>query len=333
MIEAAAVEAAAKARGAEFDIRYYFLAGFFQNIIDFLNQDVSELRDGTDAVYPRTKEQEEEALFIRFANGRSLFQVVKSSRSLEVGKEYISTCPYIFLVHLLVLHNEFLVRRYESEIVELQKKLGSKDLTRHGSLQNLLKAMSEEVKAGVAVSASDLQHAIAKFYEFRLKAFTFYKQHLYDNTLRYDTERDLFNELQRIRGIETRLARCEALVDGIDRTIKDLEDDQRYREQSEARRAESRLQQLVFVVGVVALAQALFQAVDAYRGLFEGRDGSAPRCDLARWRTPHQLCEAINMADAASLVLIVATVFGTAMVLVYLFWMVLRSIAQAAPRA
>jgi len=28
----------------EFDIRYFFLSGFFQNIIDFLNQDLPEIR-------------------------------------------------------------------------------------------------------------------------------------------------------------------------------------------------------------------------------------------------------------------------------------------------
>lgn len=328
VIEAAALEAATKARSENFenfDFRYYFLAGFFQNIIDFLRQDISELRDGTDAIYPRTKEQEEEALFVRFANGRSLFQVIESSRSLEIGRGYIGTCPYLFLVHLIALYNEFLVRRYEAEVAALQEKLESKDLIPGvGNIEDLLAKISEEQKTGVTLSASAIQKATGPFYRFRHRAFTFYKQHLHANTLRYDTERDVFDELQRIRGIETRLTRCDALVDGADRTIRDLEEDKRYRDQSEARRAEGRLQTVLLVVGVFALFQVLFQAVDAYRALFEGKDGALPKCDLARWLAPHQLCEAITTGDAFSLALIALTAFGTAIV----FWMVLGGIAQ-----
>src|SRR5262249_1948374 len=91
---------------------YYFLSGFFQNIIDFFNQDSSEISDGTDPIYPISAEQAAEAYFFRFANARCLYQVVSESRSLDVGADHIGTCPYIFLVHLTSMHNEFLIRQY-----------------------------------------------------------------------------------------------------------------------------------------------------------------------------------------------------------------------------
>lgn len=315
-----AIEAVLARAPGGLDVRYYFLSGFFQNIIDFLNQDVSELRDGTDPVFPRTEEQQEEALFVRFANSRSLFQVVASSRSLEVGNDYIGTCPYLFLVHLMALHNEFLVQRYEAEIAALQSRCDAPTLTRLGNLRSLLAAMSKEAGGGVAVPAREIQKATAEFYQFRLKAFTFFKRHLYDNTLRYDTERDLFDDLQRIRGVETRLARCDSIVDGLDRTIKDLEDDKRYRDQAEARKAEGRLSKLVGVVGLFSVAQASFQALDTYRVLFEGPE---PRCKLTNLLQSASFCPSATSADVTSLLLLLGTTLGTVVVLFYLLRLVL----------
>ena len=49
-------------------MRYLFLSGFIQNIVDFMNQDASEVLDSTDPVYPATLEQEEESFFISYAS-------------------------------------------------------------------------------------------------------------------------------------------------------------------------------------------------------------------------------------------------------------------------
>ncbi len=322
IIDVPAIEQTLIAHGGALDVRYYFLAGFFQNIIDFLNQDVSELRDGTDPAYPRTKEQQEEALFVRYANGRSLFQVAATSRSLDVGNNYIGTCPYLFLVHLMALHNEFLIRRYEAEVAALQNRLEDPGLTELGNIGALLGALSTEAPSRPAVPAREIHKATAQFYAFRLKAFTVFKRHLYDNTLRYDTERDLYTELERIRGIGTRIVRCESIVAGLDRTMKDLEDDKRYREQREARHAENRLSKLVGVVGLFSVAQASFQAVDAYRALFEG---AQPKCKLANlWSWP-PFCPEPSAADLLALFLQVGTAAGAAVVLVYFLRIVLGS--------
>ncbi len=241
---------------AHFDIRYYFQSGFFQNIIDFLNQDVTELRDGTDPVYPKTGEQEEEAFFIRLANGRALYQVVSRSRSLEAGNDYIGTCPYVFLVHLMALHNEFLVRKYEIETSALQARLSDERLTAYGNLDALLKRLEP-------ADTRELKKATQPFYVFRYQAFAVYKRHLYSNTFRYDTERDLFDDLQRIRSTSARLDRCDRILEGLDKTIEDIEEDKRYQEQQNRAASDRSLNKAVFVVGAFSAMQAFYAALDA----------------------------------------------------------------------
>ena len=241
----------------EFDIRYFFLSGFFQNIIDFLNQDLPEIRDGTDPIYPLTKEQQEEAYYVRLANGRAIYQVVERSRSLEVGNEFIGTCPYIFLVHLMALHNEFLVRTYELETTEVQDKLSDPGLTKYGDLQALLNR-----RAGQLSKTSELQKVTQLFYAFRYKAFAVYKKHLYLNTLRYDTERDVFEKLQQIRSTEPRLRRCDDIAAGLDRTIQDIEEDRRYQEQQRRAESDRILNFAVFGVALFSAFQVLYVIAD-----------------------------------------------------------------------
>jgi hypothetical protein len=49
-------------------LHYLFTAGFNQNIVDFMNQDASEVQDSIDPIYPTNDQQEEENFFVRFAN-------------------------------------------------------------------------------------------------------------------------------------------------------------------------------------------------------------------------------------------------------------------------
>lgn len=51
---------------------YLFLAWFNQTIIDWTNQDASEMLDSLDPIYPSSNEQQSEGFFIRYANPRCL---------------------------------------------------------------------------------------------------------------------------------------------------------------------------------------------------------------------------------------------------------------------
>src|SRR5690606_6940158 len=102
---------------------YYFLSGFLQNIVDFLRQDVSEIQDGTDPSYPPAGGEDDDSHFLVYATQSAVYEVVAGSRSLDVGRGWIGTCPYLFLVHLMTLHNETLVHRYEAMVRGLVEQL------------------------------------------------------------------------------------------------------------------------------------------------------------------------------------------------------------------
>lgn len=83
-------------RGRAGCLDYLFLAGFNQNIIDFMNQSTSEILDSIDPIYPDSDEQSDERFFVRYANHRAMVTYVPKSRSLETGNDYIGTCPMRF---------------------------------------------------------------------------------------------------------------------------------------------------------------------------------------------------------------------------------------------
>jgi hypothetical protein len=221
-------------------LRYLFLAGFNQNIIDFMNQDASEILDSTDPIYPSTPEQEDESFFVRFANPRALIQFVPGSRSLEIGDDYIGTCPYAFLIHAIALHNECLVRDYEEETEELTRALRSLSARHH------------------------IGRAAQKFYDFRTRQFTDYKKFKYSNIFRYDTEADVFAEVERRRGIHRKDQYLESIVSNLEAQTRDLE--------GRLRSSEDRqLSYLVGGVGVFAVLQVLFQILDYFTDSEKGR--------------------------------------------------------------
>jgi len=178
-------------------LKYYFLSGFCQNIIDFLNQDASEIRDSLDPIYPTTPEQEEENFFFRFANPRAMVQFVSESRSLDLGSRYIGTCPYAFLVHVAAVHNEFLTRSFERKV----KKLETKDA-------NFNKHHKKTVET---------------FYDFRRTTLQDYHRYKYENVFRYDTERDCFAALEDVRGTQRKADRLEKIVESLATMTNDLE--------------------------------------------------------------------------------------------------------------
>lgn len=113
----------ARLDGIEFD--YYFLSGFFQNIIDFLRQDTSEVQDGTDPIYP----DEPGGHFVVFANSNVVYEIAEWSRSLTAARGYIGMCPYLFLVHIMSFHNDALIGSFEERIKILVAKMKKAGLT------------------------------------------------------------------------------------------------------------------------------------------------------------------------------------------------------------
>jgi hypothetical protein len=179
-------------------LQYLFLAGFNQNIVDFMNQDASEILDSTDPIYP-TDLQSDESFFVRFANPRALITYVQNSRSLETGNDYIGTCPYAFLIHVVSLHNEFLARDYEAKTF---------------ALVDGVRKLNESRK---------LKRAADRFYDFRMSTYSDYVRFRYGNVFRYDTERDVFLKMEELRGTTRKEGFLEVLVTNTESQTRDLE--------------------------------------------------------------------------------------------------------------
>ena len=220
---------------AESRLAYLFLAGFNQNIIDFMNQEASEVLDSLDPIYPKSDDQEEEGFFIRYANPRSMITYVKRSRTLEVGNDWIGTCPYAFLIHALAMHNEALTRAQEKDtfltIARIQGRIG--------------KGEYEEAEKSINT--------------IRIRAFEVYERHRYHNPFRYDTERDVFDSLEQLRGTSRRRKAYEMGLASLEEKNRDLTRVREQNEDAKQRRREFGLAVLFGLLGVSGVIQVLYQ--------------------------------------------------------------------------
>ena len=227
---------------------YLFLAGFNQNIIDWANQDASEVLDSLDPIYPSSSEQVEEGFFIRYANPRSLITYVSRSRTLEVGNDHILTCPYAFLIHVLALNNEYLTREKERRAFEVIDWVRA-TLDRLDDLPEL------EARRRLAEVEKHINR-------LRIDSFEHFDRHRYVNPFRYDTERDVFDELEKLRGTSRlELAHKEALS-ALEEQAKDLERQAERIAGSREQDRDRRLGVLFGLIGLSGIGQLLFNFYD-----------------------------------------------------------------------
>ena len=210
---------------------YLFLSGFNQNIIDFMNQDPSEILDSTDPLYPTGELDADERFFVRYANQRGMISYVPKSRSLEIGNDYIGTCPYAFLIHVLAMHNEFLARDHErrsdGELAAIDKEISE-----------IERAIRDEALGHDPKTLLERSTAVElKINTLKRDTFWHYQRHRYLDVFRYDTEAKVFKKLEELRGNDRR---TNALTSAL-RTLEDYANDVD-RRQAEAARASAEAQ-------------------------------------------------------------------------------------------
>ncbi|MCV0382613.1 MAG: hypothetical protein K5799_04030 [Erythrobacter sp.] len=220
---------------AETRLAYLFLAGFNQNIIDFMNQEASEVLDSLDPIYPKSDEQMEEGFFVRYANPRAFITYVPRSRSLEIGNDWIGTCPYTFLIHTLALHNEALTREQE------RATFVAIDDTR------------------ALIDRKDFEAAEVRINAVRREAFEKYERHRAHNPFRYDTERDVFSALEQLRGTSRLRQAYEGGLAALEEEARDLERRRDRTESSKEADRDRRLAILFGILGVSGVIQVVFQ--------------------------------------------------------------------------
>lgn len=194
-------------RGAEL-LCAVFLSGFFQNIVDFLEQDGLEVFDGLSPLYPDDEGGAANEGYLLYATPKVIYEVVRSSRSLDgAGRAWLGTCPYLFLVHITAFHNESIVRAYEERVTRL-----TLNLERLG------------VKAG-AIEHARFGEAFRCIREFRLETFERVHKHLSFNIFRYETEKAFFRGIEVVRGVDARKAYWDGVLEHLTETIDALKDD------------------------------------------------------------------------------------------------------------
>ncbi|GLW90587.1 hypothetical protein [Actinokineospora globicatena] len=225
---------------------YYFLSGYLQNVIDFLRQDLSEVQDGTDPIYPSPEMSDDPGYLIVHVSPTSIYEVVAQSRSLAAGRPWIGTCPYLFLVHLMTLHNEDLVRRFEHKV---------RDLIDHLEQVRLLGTAGQ-----VDQRRRDWHNdeTFNRFRRFRLDTFEEVHRHRYFNVLRYDTERSIYESVEAVRGIQQRevyWVNVVAELAGMETAVDDLRN-------ARAQRSDARRSRMLAAVAVIGVLQVAFDVLE-----------------------------------------------------------------------
>lgn len=213
-----------------------FLSGFLQNIVDFLQQDGLEVYDGLAPIYPAADASGANEGFMLYATPSVMYEVVSSSRSLEGGRQWIGTCPYIFLVHMTAFHNESLVLRYENNVSRLV-----------GHLQDAgLKASDRKVTRQRFDAVLD--HAYECIRDFRLVTFEQVHKHYSFNVFRYETEQTFFAEIEKVRGVVPRREYWDQVLTHLTETVDGLKQDREGR-------FEQRISRFGFLFAFIGLIQ------------------------------------------------------------------------------
>ncbi len=200
-------------------LEYLFLAGFNQNIIDFMNQDTSEVLDSIDPIYPDSEDLSSDRFFVRYANHRAMITYVPKSRSLETGNDYIGACPYAFLIHALALHNEFLARAHERKTMTRIERIQAMAASQPLPKTDLMRALQEREP----LSGNRFDKSETAINQARLATFDQYERFRHDNPFRYETERTVFATLEDLRGISRKQASMTLAIDSLEDYATDLQ--------------------------------------------------------------------------------------------------------------
>jgi hypothetical protein len=239
----------------------YFLSGFVHNVFDFLRQSSSEVVDGLNFHYPILKSvnvsDQENFLTnndqILYINDSCIYQFVSESRSLRSASKYIGTCPYLFYVHMMTLHDEALIVDYERIIKKILYKLDELGWT------------SEKWKS-LSTNIEQMNQIIESFDHARIRIFERIDKYRHMNILSYETERSFYLSIRKIRGFDERHMYWEQLINRLEAKISDV------REKIKSESSEV-LEKVLFVLAFLGISEGLKTASEDWRHVFFENEG------------------------------------------------------------
>jgi hypothetical protein len=157
-------------------------------------------------------------------------------------------------VHIVTFHNEALIALYEREVLSLIEKLDRLGL-RGATFKSLQKRKIES--------------ALDDFLKYRLTAFHDVRKHLHFNMFRYDTERQFFDEIERVRGTNPRRDHWEDVLKRLEETVQDIRN--KLRQESDDRQSS-----LLVLVAFFSIFQVLFLVSESFRKFFARTSESPP---------------------------------------------------------
>lgn len=213
----------------------FSFSGLTQNVLDYKEQDISEIRD---SLTPAFNDDEIKI----FSNPNQLIEVTAASRSFAEGLRFIGTCPYFYLLHIFLFHNEVVLQRWAKNVAkayeevnsiraEIQKLNGSK----------LTREMRKEIRS-----------LISSFVEIRLNVMTNIRSNSFPNTFRYETERRAFQNCSESRNLENNKKYWTEVLENCEQSVNDLArlDD------------ESRSSRLSYLIGALTVVTVLSSIID-----------------------------------------------------------------------
>ncbi|MBY8823424.1 hypothetical protein [Sphingomonas colocasiae] len=298
---------------------YLFLAGFNQNIIDFMNQDTSEILDSIDPIYPESDAQSDERFFVRYANHRAMLTYVPKSRSLETGNDYIGTCPYAFLIHALALHNEFLARGHEARSMARIERIEALVARGQGRLPEPLSASAQALAESEPLEGEDdFDRAEMAINHVKFSEYKDFERFRYANPFRYDTERAVFGKLEELRGIKRKKDALDLAVASLEDHASDLQRRNEASNEKAAARRDRQLSILLGGTGVFGAGQMMYWIGETAKG---GPDKKAEPVTLDFLGFPD-----IALGGDAIMVTTVALMFYALIVFVPFFFFIVSSV-------
>ena len=226
---------------------FYFISGFVNNIIDFGRQNYAEILDGLIFDHPEIEKSLTEIVddydylnLILFANETSVYEFVEDSRSLEVASSQIGTCPYLFFVHMMSVHDESLIIIYE-EVIQ--------------SLLNILRQnkWGKENFKNIVKDSKQMEYLSDSFDEASVEIFERVDQYKHMNILNYETERNIFQVIKLKRGFDERFNYWKNLINELETNILGI------KEKVKAKNSEI-LEKILFFIAFVDIADAFYIA-------------------------------------------------------------------------